>query len=272
MNRINLSASNIGWASELDEDMYKFLSDNNFNGLEIAPTRIFPQAPYERPDEARKFANNLKEIDGLTISSIQSIWYGVSESIFGPDADRQKLVSYTKSAIDFASVIGCSNLVFGCPKNRAVPEGVLSDVYMPIAFEFFNKIGNYASKQGVCISIEPNPPIYNTNFINTTAEAFAFCEALSNPGVKVNVDLGTMIYYGEDISILTRNLCFVNHIHISEPYLAPIVKRNFHKDIIREMLGAGYSGFFSVEMGKQSDIQPIKDAVLYVEEIFRDYK
>ena len=269
---MNLSASNIGWPSELDEDMYKFLGDNNFNGLEIAPTRIFPQSPYEQLEEAHRFANNLKKINKITISSMQSIWYGVSESIFGSDADRQKLVAYTKSAINFASTIGCPNLVFGCPKNRATPDGVSSDVYIPIAFAFFNEIGNYAFKQGVCLSIEPNPPIYNTNFINSTNEVFAFCKDLDNPGVKVNIDLGTMIHNSEGINILIDNIDLINHVHISEPYLVPIVKRDLHKDIIRELLGAGYGGFFSIEMGKQSDIQPIKETIVYVKEIVRDCK
>jgi len=269
---MNLSASNIGWASEHDEEMYKFLSDNNFIGLEIAPTRIFPQAPYEHVDEARSFANKLKKTYELSISSMQSIWYGISELIFGSEDNRRKLIAYTKSAINFSSAIGCTNLVFGCPKNRATPEGLSPDDYIPIATTFFKEIGSYAFDKGVYISIEPNPPIYNTNFINTTVEAFAFCESLDSPGVKVNVDLGTMIHYSESINILIDNIDLINHVHLSEPHLAPIVKRDLHRDIIRELLGAGYGGFFSIEMGKQSDIQPIKETIVYVKEIVRDCK
>ena len=268
--RMNLSVSNIGWTSDFDEEMHGFLSDNGFNGLEIAPTRIFPNAPYEQLKEARWFAMKLKNSYGLAISSIQSIWYGISESIFGSGNHQQKLVDYTKSAVDFASAIGCPNLVFGCPKNRATPEAVLSDVYIPIAHGFFNAIGSYAFEQGVCISIEPNPPIYNTNFINTTEEAFAFCKSLANPGVKVNIDLGTMIHYGEDISILTDNINLVNHVHISEPHLVPIIERDLHKEVICKLLDTGYKNFFSIEMGKCDDNRPLKAAILYLKEIVRD--
>lgn len=66
---MNLSASNIGWTSDFDDEIYMFLSDNDFNGLEIAPTRIFPTAPYEQAKEAHLFALRLKNDHGLVISS-----------------------------------------------------------------------------------------------------------------------------------------------------------------------------------------------------------
>jgi len=261
---MNLSVSNIGWSAEFDEEVYSFLSDNGFNGIEIAPTRIFPIAPYEQLEKARLFADDLKKQSGLIVSSMQSIWFGISESIFGTDDHRQKLVDYTKSAVNFASAIGCANLVFGCPKNREIPEELSSNVYMPIAYDFFNHIGYHAAEHGVCISIEPNPPIYNTNFINTTEEAFLFCKSIGNTGVKVNIDLGTMIYYNEDVCILRGNTHLVNHVHISEPHLVPIVKRSLHKEVISELIGAGYSNSFSIEMRKHSSIEPLKDAIMYV--------
>jgi sugar phosphate isomerase/epimerase len=94
---------------------------------------------------------------------------------------------------------------------------------------------------------------------------------LGNSGVKVNLDLGTMIYYNKDVDILKDKVHCINHVHISEPYLAPIVSRKLHKEVVCDLLDAGYGGFFSIEMGKQDDLQPIKDAILYVKEIFRGF-
>ena len=42
---MNLSISNIAWKAEYDSEMYKYLETTGFNGLEIAPTRIFPENP-----------------------------------------------------------------------------------------------------------------------------------------------------------------------------------------------------------------------------------
>ena len=42
---MKISASNIAWKKEYDEQMIEFLSQNGCEGLEIAPTRIFEEAP-----------------------------------------------------------------------------------------------------------------------------------------------------------------------------------------------------------------------------------
>ena len=37
---MKLSISNIAWDKAYDEEMYEYLSNNKFNGIEIAPTKI----------------------------------------------------------------------------------------------------------------------------------------------------------------------------------------------------------------------------------------
>lgn len=85
------------------------------SGLEIAPTRIFPDNPYSKDNAARDWSKNLYGDYGFAIPSMQSIWYGRQETIFGTQKERDSLIAYTDQAIDFAQSIGCHNLVFGCP-------------------------------------------------------------------------------------------------------------------------------------------------------------
>ena len=267
---MKLSISNIAWPAEFDEDMYAFLQKNGFNGLEIAPTRIFPVSPYNNLAEARRFAISLKETYDLTIPSMQSIWFGITESIFGSDSDRAKLIDYTKKSIDFAAGLNCTNLVFGCPKNRAIPAGMSDNDYSAIAHEFFTEIGSYAVACGVFLAIEPNPPIYNTNFINTTEEAFKICKKLNSTGIKANIDIGTLIYNNEDIEILKNNIGLINHVHISEPHLAPIEKRQLHIELLRMLKDLSYQNFISIEMSNNGDINTVKNAALYLKGLYDD--
>ena len=267
---MELSISNIAWPSEYDEEMYDFLSFNGIKWLEIAPTRIFPYPPYDDLTQAESFTRWLKKDHGIAISSIQSIWFGITESIFGSVEDRQKLLNYTYRAINFAFAMNCPNIVFGCPQNRAVPHGINIEAYLPIAYHFFEQIGSYAEKKRTCLAIEPNPPIYNTNFINTTREAFELCRELNNPGIKVNVDLGTIIYYGENIKILKDYIDMVNHVHISEPNLVPIERREIHKDLLRELRDMGYRKCISLEMKDCQNIDLLKKTVLYIQELYND--
>ena len=256
---MKLSISNIAWPKEADEEIYLCMKQLGFEGLEIAPTRLFPEDPYSHLKEAKAFQEQMQSVYGLSICSMQSIWYGVTDMIFGTKQERKRLLELTFRAIDFAQQLACKNLVFGCPKNRNRPEAAL----LEIAIEFFYQLGEYAKKKNTIVAIEPNPPIYLTNFINTTEEAFAFCEQVASDGLKVNVDLGTCIYYGEPIRCLNEHMDKVNHIHISEPMLAPLVERSIHK----ELKDLDYQRFVSIEMKNTGDLGLVKDKMRYIKEI-----
>lgn len=261
---MKLSISNIAWTYKDDEEMYKHMSDSNFNGLEIAPTRIFTENPYEKLDLAKIFSDEIKTKYNLLVSSMQSILFGKEERIFGSKNERDLLVKYTKMAIDFASMINCHNLVFGSPKNRIIDN----HKQLPVAVEFFKELGDYAFKKNTIVSIEPNPKIYGTNFINTTEEAFELVKNINSPGLMVNVDLGTIIQNKENIKIITDNIHLVNHVHISEPNLTVIKKRSIHKELAYELKNTGYDKYVSIEMKNTGEIGDVKQTMSYIGEIF----
>jgi len=254
---MKLSISNIAWDAANDEEMYAFLTAHGFSGLEIAPTRVFPERPYDHLAEAKDFAARLEKKYGLAISSIQSIWYGRNESMFGSEAEKQALIDYTKQAVLFAESMGCRNLVFGCPRNRNLP----GKEHYPAALDFFRTLGDFALAHGTAIAIEPNPPIYHTNFINTTSEAFQICREIDRAGIKVNVDLGTMIYYEESLDLIRDNLEWVNHIHVSEPMLALIRQREIHREVLR----FPYSKWISLEMKNPGELESVRSVIRYFE-------
>lgn len=256
---MNLAVSNIAWPAERDEELYAFLAAQGFGGLEIAPTRLFPEAPYEHRAEATAFAADLLARFGLCVCSMQSIWYGRTERLFGSAEERAILLDYTKKAILFAEALGCPNLVFGSPKNRVLPEESLR----PLAVGFFREAGDFAAAHGAVVAMEPNPGIYGTNYINTTAEAFALCREVGSPGFRVNADLGTCVQNGESIDILRENIELVHHIHVSEPMLAPIERRAMHK----ELRALGYRGWVSIEMRYPGSLEPVLDSIRYVGEV-----
>lgn len=263
---MKLSISNIGWESKYDTDMYKLIKKIGFEGLEIAPTRIYPQTPYDRLEEAKVWADELKKKYGFCIPSMQSIWYGKQEKIFGTEEEYCALVDYTKKAIDFACAIDCNNLVFGCPRNRSLPDGGDETV----GVRFFKEIGDYAAGKGTVIGMEANPPIYNTNYINDTEAALRLIMEVDSEGFKLNLDIGTMIYNEEPIEELVGNVNLINHVHISEPGLKPIQERQLHRDLMLLLQKENYQGFISIEMGKQKDITSVENVLNYVGGIFNE--
>ena len=175
---MKLSISNIAWKAEDDFKVYELMEKYGYKGLEIAPTRIFPEKPYEKLTEAKIWSNELNKKYGFIISSMQSIWFGRQENIFKTHDEREILKDYTKQAINFAVMIGCKNLVFGCPKNRNLAEGADEEV----AIEFFKSLGDYAYNLGTVIGMEANPPIYNTNYINNTKSALNLIQKVNSKG------------------------------------------------------------------------------------------
>ena len=144
---MKLSISNIGWQESDDRQVINLINKYGYTGLEIAPTRVFPNMPYDCLPEAKEWARKLKEDYGLIVPSMQSIWYGRQEKIFGADIEREELLEYTKKAILFAEGIGCKNLVFGCPRNRYIPEGADEG----IGVKFFRQLSEYAHAHGTVL-------------------------------------------------------------------------------------------------------------------------
>lgn len=261
---MKLSFSNIAWAAEQDEAVFALMRERGFDGLEIAPTRIFPDSPYNRLDDARQWSRGIRQRYGFAVSSMQSIWFGREERLFGTEEERAALMDYTKKAIDFAAAIECKNLVFGCPRNRVIPDG--SDA--SIGIEFFRKIGDYAASKNTVIGMEANPAIYGTNYVNTTGQALKLIGEVASDGFKLNLDIGAMVCNGEAADILAGNVSRISHVHISEPRLEPIKPRRIHKEIKALLQECGYGGFVSIEMRNTGNISDLERSMRYVGEVF----
>lgn len=260
---MNLSISNIAWDKEEDIEIYEYLKSKNIEYLEIAPTRLIKENPYDNLEIAKSIKEELKEKYNLNIISMQSIWFGKTENIFENEESYDTLINYTKKCIDFANTIGCTNIVFGCPKNRNINN---YEKDYSKAKEFFKLLGDYAINKNVIISIEPNPTIYNTNFLNTTKEAIDFVKDINMENIKINYDLGTVIENKEELSILIENIKLINHIHISEPNLEVIQKRKLTEELIKSLKEIKYNKFISIEM-KKTDIEKIKETITYLLEL-----
>lgn len=261
---MKLSISNIGWDASQDEKVYKLMKKYGFSGLEIAPTRVLSENPYNRLEEAISWSRKLKDEYGFEVPSMQSIWFGRSESLFGTEEERQALIDYTNKATIFAKEIGCKNLVFGCPRNRNVPEG-RDGAELD---EFFEEIAKYAIDNNTVIGMEANPPIYNTNFVNDTLSALELIDKVDSEGFKLNLDVGTMIHNEEDVNELVGKVNLINHVHISEPFLKVIEHRELHSKLKDVLVNEGYDGYVSIEMGKVESISQIEDVMKYIAEVF----
>lgn len=264
---MKLSISNIAWNAQEDSAVYSMMKKYGYTGLEIAPTRIIEQAPYEN----LKAAESWRETLDFEVPSMQSIWFGKTQKLFGGEADRQELLDYTKAAVDFAKTVRCGNLVFGSPKNRALPD-TADKKLRQAGVAFFRELGDYAAQNGTAIGMEANPAIYSTNYINTTQEALNLIREVGSNGFLLNLDVGTMIENRESVELLEGYAAQINHVHISEPFLKPVVispeRRQLHGGLAAFLRENDYQGYVSVEMGRTEELSVIEEILAYVKEMF----
>jgi sugar phosphate isomerase/epimerase len=261
---MKLAISNIAWNPQYNAEIFSMIKDYHFLGLEIAPSIIVGENPYSKYKEAKLFAKKIEKHYGLSICSMQSLWYGKKEEIFADIHQREKLKEYTCQAINFAQQIYCPNMVFGCPKNRNIYH---KDDYI-IAVEFFRELGNIAYRSDTTLAIEANPIIYGTNFLNRTEEALEIVKEINSPGLKLNLDLGTMISNHEDISIIVGQGKWINHVHISEPGLKLIEERRIHEKVKDILMTEDYRNYISIEMGQQDSLKELENTIRYIKKIF----
>ena len=263
---MKFSISNIGWPESLDEDVISIVRSLGYEGLEIAPTRCFMDGYDVARDELIKFKDrNLRQ--GLNLCSMQSLLFGITTPIFSSEENKNSVLSKMDKVFNFAQQLEIPNLVFGSPSIR----NVNNEDELNRSIEFFKACAHQAHLKKCTLSIEPNPTIYKTNFLTTTADALDYIKNLEVKGIGLNFDLGTVIHNQESIeNLLTlETIAYVHHVHISEPLLAPIQDshRELHKELLLKLKTLKYTNYVSIEMKSIDDIKEIERILRYIKDV-----
>jgi len=257
---MRLAMSNIAWTPAERRDAYAAMAEHGVTGLEIAPGLLFHAAddPF-RPGEALTRAAVAEiETNGLTIVSMQSLLFGVKGAGLFDGTDARRLFEQGMArAIELAGRLGIPNLVFGSPTQRRIPEGLAREQAWAQAVEVFTQLGDLAIAAGVRISIESNPVSYGTNFLTTLAQVRDFVTLVNHPAILLVLDLGAM-HENRDFDTVQESIADIggqlNHVHVSEPHLAPAPKQPSHvAPVLWALRKAAYDKAVSIEMKRPPD-------------------
>ena len=92
---MKLAISNIAFG-ENQQEALKRVSQCGVEGLVIAPTMIWPEAPSVGPKEADEYRKRLAE-RGMVVVGLQSLVFGVDgAALFGEESGRQRLADHLK--------------------------------------------------------------------------------------------------------------------------------------------------------------------------------
>ena len=68
----------------------------------------------------------------------------------------------------------------------------------------------------------------------------------------------------ETIGLVENNVDIINHVHISEPYLKPIIERAEHELLKKILMHSGYDGYVSLEMARTENNEEAKAAIRHM--------
>ena len=214
-----------------------------YDGVEVGVRD--PAAP-----ALQRLARAVRE-SGLTISGIATgqSYYNDGLSLTSPEASiRMQLLDRLKAAIDFAAPWRATLFIGGV---RGRLEGAPADhiAQREYAVELVRACAEYAAPCGVPIAIEPINR-YETNLINTVAEALEFIDEVGADNLVVLADTFHMNIEERSLAGALRQagkrLGYV-HLADSNRHAAGQGHIDFHAlaDVLREM---GYTGYISAEI------------------------
>lgn len=216
-----ISISNIAWDVRFDGFVADLLSSLDVHHVDIAPGKYFPN-PEEATDADILAVRRTWEERGFAPAGFQSLLFGTKGlNVFGPKDVRERMLARLFHVCRVAAGLGAGRLVFGSPKNRD-RSGLSDEETRNVALDFFGRLGNVARSFGVAVCLEPNPVAYGANFLTTTREAYDFVAALDHPGIRLQLDTGTLFMNCEPPGIIATVLDRVGHVHVSEPDLVPL--------------------------------------------------
>jgi sugar phosphate isomerase/epimerase len=246
---MKLCISNIAWEPQEDDQIVPILQAFGVEGLEVAPTKGWPD-PTQATDESIAAYRERWQSRSITIPAMQALLFGHPElKIFEDAATRDLTLQYLSKICELGSKLGARVLVFGSPKNR-LAGALAPEAALEIGADFFRRAGAIAQAHGVQIGIEPNPPQYGCDFIQTVAQALELVRRVDHPGFGLHVDVSSIILNGEPVeATLAQAAEAMIHFHVSEPQLGLIgTSGEIHRRVAQALRQIHWNGWISIEM------------------------
>ena len=194
-------------------------------------------------------ANREALAGALPIYSANGYFPG-SIKVVGPQAETERAIKYSETAIRRAAEIGIKVLVLGSSGSRSIPEGFSREEAEKQFLALLKGIAPTAEKYGVVVAIEPLQHS-ETNFINTVSEGASIARQAGSPNICVIADFFHMARVGEAPESIIENADKLVHCHIAEKEerTPPGAKGDDFTPYYKALKEIHYTGRISIECG-----------------------
>ena len=248
---MKLSVSNLAWEKENDYKIFEILKRFDISIIDLVPTKYFKNIRNTNIDELNSI-RNFWFSRGFTVFGMQSIFFGCSDNLFEGEKSRKNLLEHFKYICEIGSFFDVKALVFGSPKNRVATDNHKKNVN--IYKNFFYQLGEIASLYNLNLCLEPNPKVYNCNFMINMNDVYEVISDINHPNVKMQLDIGAMILNNEKVELIRKFKNYISHIHVSEPFLNAFGENlGYHKKVSNLLREIFNDNIICLEMLKIND-------------------
>jgi D-psicose/D-tagatose/L-ribulose 3-epimerase len=248
-----ISISNLAWPASAEREAVALARSLGFAGIEIAPAKLFGGWPADLLGRASDYRIEMADL-GLQLPALQGIVFGIAGChFFNPPEARARLVDHLTLVARLAGTVGAHACVFGAPKLRD-PGALSTEAAFDAAVGLLRSVASTFADEGSALAFEPNPIAYGCRFVAGTDEAVALVAAVDHPGIRLQLDSGTIFINEESSFAIAHATALAAHVHISEPMLDPIGQNGHdHRRVGKAIAAGGYEGWLSVEMHETDD-------------------
>ena len=220
-----------------------------YDGLEVAPFTLDPDAPHLLPVAHRAELRRIAAEEGAPITSLH--WLLVAPAglsiTTAAAATRARTLDVIRRLIGLAADLGATLLVHGSPKQRhvATPGDAAR------AEEAMARAGDWAHAHAITYCLEPLDAA-QTNWATTVAEASEIVARIASPGLRTMLDTSAAGNGEADPipDLLRRHLPsgHVAHIHFNDRNRrGPGQGGDRFAPVLAALRAGGYAGFAAVE-------------------------
>ena len=207
-----------------------------------------------------------KMLDRYKLGTTLSLGLDAATDISSGDRDKQargeaRLMQVLAVARDVGATHVCGILYSAFQKyfEPPTPAGIAGSV------EVLRRVGEKAEQHGITIGLEVVNR-YESNLLNTAAQAVAFASRVALPNVKVHLDTYHMNIEEADLeSALIDSGDMLGYVHIGESGRGYLGAGNIDFDrVFRGLAKAGYSGPITFESFSSAVVNPQLSGILAI--------
>ncbi len=265
------SVSNLAWTNQNTTELIPMLKANGIQGIEIAPTMIWPDFGKIQFSEVSEFAHMIND-EGMSISGIQSLSFGRPELQVFDSSTWPRFREHLKKMFEVGGKLNASVAVFGSPKNRV--KGNLNELEANrMAVDFFTSLIPDLIENNIRLTLEPNAKAYGADFLTNYKQAVNLSEEIGSPWIIPQIDTGCM-WMSEDDVEASFSFHRPGHIHLSLPNLETFPSSVDFKPFLNMVVRSEYSNWVVIEMLNSGgdEITNVLSATATLQDLIRELK